>query len=534
MAEVVHATGKGAWVARTAGGMEYNLANPAPVYASSSATLVPPSDEGAADARLFATQADELCQQGNFANAVKLFARSVQLQPREAEFHYKMACAAWSAGEMGLVQARLLEAARLNPTHPAVQEALALWFSMWDNPQRACEHAANAVALRPGNVGYLVTHADALAAAGKPQAAWELLGPLIESGTISPWIARVYAKVAVHIGHETRAINYAHRVFRSPGISSMDQIRVRYALANLLDRVGQYDDAFDQARLAGLGAIRKFDPASHSSEIYTRIGYYSRRRLKSLPRATHGDTRPVFIVGMPRSGTSLVEQILASHPQVYGAGELTRLSEIVRSASSAPWSEGQEFPDCFDFLSLRRANMLADEYLSSLDSFSMTATYITDKMPLNYLFLGTIQLLFPDCHVIHCVRDPRDTCLSCFMTDFTTGHEFSNDLFHAASYYRDYARLMEHWHWVLKLPVLEVRYESLVADLPGQTQRMLNFLKLPWTDRCLNFHENPRPVATASREQVRRPLYSSSVGRWKHYEKHLGPLAHLTAPGESE
>ncbi len=160
-----------------------------------------------------------------------------------------------------------------------------------------------------------------------------------------------------------------------------------------------------------------------------------------------------------------------------------------------------------------------------IDSLSTGATYVTDKMPLNFLYLGSVELLFPDSPIIHLRRDPRDTCLSCYFTDFGKSYAFTGDIAYFGSYYRDYQRLMEHWRWVLKTPILDVRYEDLVADPAGQIKRMLDFLDLPWDERCLNFHENKRSVATASREQVRRPMYQSSVGRWKNYEKHLMPLA---------
>ena len=221
--------------------------------------------------------------------------------------------------------------------------------------------------------------------------------------------------------------------------------------------------------------------------------------MTSLPRATHGNQRPVLIVGMPRSGTTLVEQILACHPEIFGAGELSRLSEVVCESSGAEWSNGTAFPDCYDFLSMSRANELAGKYLEKINSLNTTATYVTDKMPDNFLYLGSAQLLLPQCRVIHCVRDPRDTCLSCYMTDFGSQNAYSFDLNHVAGYYRDYARLMEHWKLVLDLPILDVRYEDLIADQTGQTRRMLEFLELPWDDRCLKFHESKRFPATASR-----------------------------------
>jgi len=167
---------------------------------------------------------------------------------------------------------------------------------------------------------------------------------------------------------------------------------------------------------------------------------------------------------------------------------------------------------------------LAGKYLAKIESISASATFVTDKMPFNFLYLGCAEILLPDCHVIHCMRDPRDTCLSCFFTNFGARNQRGYDMSSLASSYEDYRRLMNHWKSVLTLPMLDVQYEDLVCDQEAQTRRILQFLNLPWDERCLRFHENPRPVLTASRDQVRQPLYASSVGRWRHYQRHLGEL----------
>ncbi len=233
---------------------------------------------------------------------------------------------------------------------------------------------------------------------------------------------------------------------------------------------------------------------------------------------------------MPRSGTSLVEQILACHPAVFGAGELSRLSEIACPAAIASWNQGRAYPQCFDVMSPGIANELAANYLSLIEKMSRSARYVTDKQPQNFAYLGHAELLFPGCRVIHCLRDARDTCLSNYLTEFRIGQEFSHDLSHVAGYYRDYVQLMAHWKKALSLPMLDVRYEDLVADQEGQTHRILQFLNLPWDARCLSFHKSDRPVSTASREQVRKPMYSSSIGRWKNYQAHIPELLSLVTP----
>ena len=313
-------------------------------------------------------------------------------------------------------------------------------------------------------------------------------------------------------------------MLRSPAVSAGDKLALHFAASSLLDAAGRYDEAFEHARVAKEMTRRPYDPQDHARRIDRRINFFTPKKVHDLPRASHGNRRPVFIVGMPRSGTSLVEQILASHPQVYGAGELRTLSEIARSTHAADWTDGDPYPENMDAISVRKANRLAAQYLQTITQLNDTATYVTDKMPLNFMYMGLIQILFPDSHVIHCTRDPLDTCLSCYMTHFASGYEFSHDPSHLGAFHNEYRRLMNYWRDAVNVPMIEVNYEQVVRDLEGQTRRLLEFLDLPWDDRCLHFFQNQRPVPTASSEQVRRPVYASSVGRWKHYEKHLGPL----------
>ncbi|HWE01760.1 MAG TPA: sulfotransferase, partial [Tepidisphaeraceae bacterium] len=448
--------------------------------------------QASAAAQNIAAIGDEFIRRSQFRQAIERFQRCISLRPKEAEYHYKLACAAWRGGDLPLVERHLSETVYLYPQHPAAHEALALWFVQNGNMDGALEHSAAAVALGPNNPEYVVTRANVLNSVGQEMRAWKLIEPMLGKLTSNVWLAWCYAGLAPKIGRELDAAFYLERTLQQPNLPASDQCRLHYAAATLLDHMDHYDSAFNQARLANEIGRRPFDPAAHTSDIYTRIGYYSRRRVQSLPRATHGNQRPVFIVGMPRSGTSLVEQILASHPQVYGAGELSRLSEVVCASSGAAWSNGTAFPDCYNYLSMSRADHLARIYLDKIDSLNTAATYVTDKMPENYLYLGSVQLLLPESKVIHCVRDPRDTCLSCYMTDFSAQNAFSFDLKHLAGYYRDYERLMEHWNLVLDLKILDVRYEDLIADQAGQTRRMLEFLELPWDDRCIRFHENKR------------------------------------------
>jgi len=225
---------------------------------------------------------------------------------------------------------------------------------------------------------------------------------------------------------------------------------------------------------------------------------------------------------MPRSGTSLVEQILACHPKVAGAGELL---DIGKAAFELGLHQGKKFPDSMLQATddgLRRA---AAAYADRLDAVSPDALRVTDKTPVNYLFLGFVQNLFPNARVIHCVRHPLDTCLSNYFQNFAgLGIPFSYDLGDLAVYYNDYLKVMEHWRTHASIRMLDVVYEELVTDQERVCREMVDFLGLDWDPACLQFHQSERVVATASHAQVRRPMYRSSIGRFRHYEPWIGSL----------
>ena len=483
----------------------------------------PGADE---QARFEAAAGDAFYQQGQFRAALYRFEEAVALRPGVSEYHYKLARAARRAEQPQSVEPHLLEAVRLDPAFAPAHNALGLWYRESGRLDEALRHTAAALAREPDNPDYAVTRASALAAAGRAADAWEVLRPLVAVESPGLWPAWLYAQIATKLGrqHEDAAVATVRRALDAPDLWPDARRSLHFAAAALLDRTGRYDEAFTHARLGNETFGRPHDPAAQTEWVDRRVRYFTPARLDALPRATHKSRRPVFIVGMPRTGTSLVEQILASHPQVYGAGELTTLARIAASFNDADWCEGQPYPECLDALTVRRANRLAAEYLSAMEALDRDATYVTDKMPLNVLGLELVELLLPGSRVIHCVRDAIDTCLSCYLTGFSVANEFSFDLSHLGHYYRDYRRLVDHWKKVLSVPILDVRYQDVVLDTEEQARRMIEFLELPWDDRCLRFYENSRRVATASEDQVRRPVYTSSIGRWKNYEKHLGEL----------
>ncbi|MBK9161021.1 MAG: sulfotransferase [Nitrosomonadales bacterium] len=238
-----------------------------------------------------------------------------------------------------------------------------------------------------------------------------------------------------------------------------------------------------------------------------------------------GEKAPIFIVGMPRSGTTLLEQILSSHPAVHGAGELMYLNEAIMGLAG---DSGKPFPDFVPCLLAEDFARLGATYTERLWQLAPDALRITDKMPANFFYIGMIRLAMPNARIIHAMRDPMDSCFSNYARLFNDTMEFAYDLGTLGRYYVRYIKLMRHWHDVLPQgTILDLRYEDMVADTEGQARRILDYVGLPWDDECLAFHRNKRHVKTASVAQVRKPIYKTSVARWQRFEKHLAPLLEI-------
>jgi tetratricopeptide (TPR) repeat protein len=294
-----------------------------------------------------------------------------------------------------------------------------------------------------------------------------------------------------------------------------------YAKAKALDDLGASEQAFAEY-LAGAASKRQtIDYHAERDDRLTQrlIEVFDASFIDELRGAGDPAEQPVFILGMPRSGTTLTEQIVASHPQVHGAGELTLLLDVIGSGASDP------FPDSVRGLSRDRAARMGAAYAQRLRDAAPDALRITDKMPANYLAVGLIHVLLPNAKIIHVQRDPVDTCLSCFTRLFATGQEWSYDLVELGRHYVNYTKIMNHWREVLPSDAfLEVRYEDVVGNLESEARRIVAYCGLEWDEACLAFHQNKRSVRTASVRQVRQPIYRTSIARWRKYEAQLQPL----------
>ncbi len=297
-------------------------------------------------------------------------------------------------------------------------------------------------------------------------------------------------------------------------------------LGKALEDVGDDGRAFEHL-LQGNALKRSqvhYDEAGYQRELRLIAGRFDSNLLDRWAAAGDPSPVPIFIVGMPRCGSTLIEQILASHPQVHAAGELNSLDRVVKTL---PNSAGRPvpFPAGIGELDADRLQRLGQAYLASLPTPADGKQRITDKTLSNFLYVGLIRLILPNARIVHTLRNPVDTCVSCFSKLFASGLTFSYDLAELGRFYRGYHQLMAHWRSVLPGgAMLDVSYEDVVDNLEEQARRLIDYCGLPWDDRCLSFRESSRPIATASNVQVRQPLYRSSVDRGRRYAAYLQPL----------
>ena len=428
--------------------------------------------------------------------------QALLLDPKRADSHSNVGLALLESRRTQHAIDSFRQAISLQPTHVAAHLGLATAQRVQRMPTEAEASCRHALALAPDSPEALVLLGELQADRGQFTEAQALFERAL---TIDSSFAPAYCSIASHrrMTAEDGAWLRGVQTLLGTSLPLAHEMQLRYALGKFHDETGSYDAAFDSYQRANelnkhLGG--GYDPAHLTALIDGIIA----RGVD--PDVTSNDSQqPIFIVGMPRSGTSLAEQILSSHPSVFGAGEVSF------------WDRADP-----------RGGRLAQDYLDRIREHSGEAMRITDKMPANFLYLGLIHATFPRARIIHMQRHPLDTCLSVYFQNFFNVSPYANDLNHLAHYYGQYLRIMRHWRGVLPAAaLLEVPYEELVRDPEQWTRRMLEFTGLPWDPRCLEFHRTERAVITASKWQVRQKINTGSIGRWRNYARHLGPLRHL-------
>jgi len=350
-----------------------------------------------------------------------------------------------------------------------------------------------------------------------------LLTPYLQRGLATATVHVAYARILRRTGQIKEAIVHLAPLAKETNLPPEQASLVHFTLGDLLDDIDEYDRAFAHYRRANELKGSRYLPAGREREVERIMQVFGKDTLPGLLHIPRKADSPVLIVGMPRSGTSLIEQVLATHPKIHGAGELRDFGLMALKLGRN--EKNIAYPECMNDIDEDFLRECSGTYLERLERGDRSALRVTDKMWQNFEHLGLVELVMPRARVIHCRRDPIDTGLSCYQQSFgIAGPPFACDLAHIAHYFGQYRRLMDHWSEVSSLQITEVFYEDFVADMEGETRRILQFLELDWDPACLDFHENPRMVRTASHAQVRKPIYTSSVGRARHYRTHLAPL----------
>ncbi len=433
-----------------------------------------------------------LAASGDLEEAVEAFRRAARIKPDDPETLCNFGFALAQLERYGEAESTFRRALAVCPTFAAAYNNLGLILKetgRLDEARRALEQA---IRLAPKEASYY----DNLAAI-RPFAAGD------------PYVAALEAMTKV-----------------AASLSAVNRMHAHFALAKAYEDTGRPDSAFAQL-LAGNALKRaqiSYDEATTLRQMERARSLFTREFISDRAGSGEPSAVPVFIVGMPRSGTTLIEQILASHPEVFGAGELSLFEQSVDLVrSTLPLAP--PFPQLTANMSAGHFRSLGARYLAQAAARAPQAARITDKMPANFMYVGLIHMALPNAAIIHAMRDPLDTCVSSFAVHFSKAQAHTYDLGELGRYHRHYQALMAHWREVLPPGrMLDVRYEELVSDPQGVARRIVGHCGLAWDARCLDFHRTQRAVRTASAAQVRRPIYQTSVGRWRKYQKYLAPL----------
>jgi tetratricopeptide (TPR) repeat protein len=450
--------------------------------------------------------------------------QAIAFKPHYLEAHLNLANAFVTLDRIEEAAVEYQKVLTIDPTRADAHSRLGRALLTLGRADSALPHFKQAVALKPDLVEAHNGFGSTLQVLGRLEEAITVFEKAI---TVAPRSTGAYLNLAMAMrltADDPRFVAMQELARNMELLDVNNQISLRFALGKVFADLGDPEQSF--RHLVDANYLKRqqlaYDEAKRLARFERIRATFTAELLSDKTRLGDPSCVPVFIVGMPRSGTTLIEQILASHPKVFGAGELRDFGRLARGARGA---DGTEFPECVPSLTSGQLRELGQSYSSAVQGLAPAAERIIDKMPYNFEAIGLIHLALPNARIIHACRDPRDTALSCFSILFAEGQEFTYDLAELGRYIRGYHTLMEHWRRVLpEGAILDVQYEDLVDNLEDGARTILAHCELDWNDACLAFHRTQRPVRTASVRQVRQPIYRSSVGRWRPYESKLQPL----------
>ena len=502
---------------------------------------------------------------GNFEEAAASYRRSIQIEPGVADRYHNLGAVLDELGELDEAFKNFKKAVEIDPGHKFAYKGLGDVLFHQDKLDEAIVSFHKAIEIDPFNqdayhgLGNALIkqynnalnkqynidsavasyrkaieidplHKDAYHGLGN---VFKLQGELdnaiatfrkaiaIDPGFVEVYHALVKSKKYSEYDDDIRAME---SLYATKDISEENKMVLAFSLGKVFEDLGEHEKAMEFILQATHLKRASFDYSiSEEQDLYDNIKQvFSLEFFTCNKGSGNPDPTPIFILGMPRSGTSLVEQILASHPDVFGGGELSYISDLTGEFYIPDSS--RKFPANIIDLDPKEFEDLGKKYIARIRKDSKESRYITDKMPHNFQYIGFIKAILPNARIIHLTRDPIDTCLSLFKNYFLSGHLYSYDLTELGQYYNLYLDLMEYWRNTLPGSIYDLSYERLVADQEIETRKLLEYCNLPWDEACLDFHKTRRIVNTTSNIQVRRPIYKDSVKLWKRYEKQLQPL----------
>ena len=456
-------------------------------------------------------------------DAVALLERATQLAPDWAAAWLDLGNALVKRGQRMEAIEALKRATVLEPKNGLAWEKLASATASAGYPEEAAEAFREAVALNPKAAGFHMGYGHVLKTLGDQPAS---LRAYREAIHLRPGFGEVYwsmanLKIFKFDDAEVEAMEYQ---LENTELEESTNVHFRFALGKAYEDRKDYDKAWDYYHSGNerQRPLVNYDPVANSVEKDAIRAYFTREFLSEAEGHGYADEGPIFIVGLGRSGSTLIEQILASHSQVEGTEELAVLGNLSDAIAHFRPDE-KRFPQVLDAMRPLDWRALGLEYLDGAKRYRMTDKPIfTDKLPNNFPFVGLLHLILPNAKIINARRHPLDTCLGNYKQLFGRGQNFTYDIFELADYYKEYCHTMDHWNEVLPGKVLDVHYEETVTDLEGQVARILEHCGLPFEESCVRFHETERAVKTASSEQVRQPIYTGGMGKWRQYENYLG------------
>jgi tetratricopeptide (TPR) repeat protein len=454
--------------------------------------------------------------------AIEFYKKAVARQPKSAAAHFVLASTCEEVREFDDAIKHYQQALALKPGLSEAACSLGRSYAAVGKAELALPAFEKAKKLQPDHPSVRLDHANALISLGRMEEAVELLRENIARGFRIAASLKALADTQKFTA-EPPELEAILNKLNDPGLHPVGRVQLHHAAGKILNDLGRHDEAIDQFQASKIASGHGFDIEAYRRRVDMLIAAFTPQLLKSKTGFGDPSEAPVFIVGMPRSGTTLTEQICASHSAVFGAGELKKLGLVLKQSGYARRPNGsiQRHPQA---LTMAEAQSMARDYLDFIRGMEPSAARVIDKMPHNFQHAGMIALLFPNARIIHCTRDPIDNCTSCFLNTFNEKHGYNTDLRTLGLYYREYKRLMDHWNALLPGRIYECNYETMIADQEAESRRLIDFLGLPWDDACLRFYETDRSVITPSRWQVRQPIYASSVKRWKKYENKIQSL----------